>query len=90
MKISKKMRFFLRSQGSFNPKNTFLGQKVYSVACIHADRQTDTHVNTEDTIEVFQDYYFFPTFFACLIRGILGGICSKIFKDNLSHLNKYM
>ena len=41
MKISKnkKMRFFLMSQGSLNPKIRFLGQKVCSVA--HG--QTDTH-----------------------------------------------
>ena len=44
MKISKnkKMRFFLMSQGSFNPKISFLGQKVCSVARLHTDRQTDT------------------------------------------------
>ena len=35
----KKMRFFLMSQGSFNPKIKFLGQKVCSVAREH----TDTH-----------------------------------------------
>ena len=50
MKISKnkKMRFFLMSQGSLNPKIKFLGQKVCSVASI----QTDIHekVNTEDTL----------------------------------------
>ena len=41
MKISKnkKMRFFLMSQGSFNPKIRFLGQKV----CPVARRQTHTH-----------------------------------------------
>ena len=34
VKISKnkKMRFFLMSQGSFNPKISFLGQKVCPVA----------------------------------------------------------
>ena len=43
MKISKnkKMRFFLMSQGSFNPKIRFLGQKVYPVARGRTD--TDTH-----------------------------------------------
>ena len=47
MKISKnkKMRFFLMSQGSLNPKITFLGQKLCSVARerTHTHRQTDTH-----------------------------------------------
>merc|ERR1711923_604806 len=43
MKISKnkKNRFFLMSQGSFNPKIRFLGQKVYPVARGRTD--TDTH-----------------------------------------------
>ena len=43
MKISKnkKMRFFLMSQGSLNPKIRFLGQKVWPVACAQTDRQTD-------------------------------------------------
>ena len=41
MKISKnkKMRFFLMSQGSLNPKIRFLGQKACPVARGH----TDTH-----------------------------------------------
>ena len=45
MKISKnkKMRFFLMSQGSLNPKIRFLGQKVCPVARRQTDRQTDTH-----------------------------------------------
>ena len=45
MKISKnkKMHFFLMSQGSFDPKIRFLGQKVCPVACSHTDnRQTNT------------------------------------------------
>ena len=43
MKISKnkKMRFFLMSHGSFNPKIRFLVEKVCPVACLHTDRQTD-------------------------------------------------
>ena len=43
MKISKnkKMRFFLMSQGSLNPKIRFLGQKVWPVARSHTDRHTD-------------------------------------------------
>ena len=45
MKIStnKKMRFFLMSQGSLNPKIRFLGQKVCPVARGHTDRQTHRH-----------------------------------------------
>ena len=45
MKISKnkKMRFFLMSQGSFNPKIRFLGQKVCPVARVRRDTHTDTH-----------------------------------------------
>ena len=40
MKISeKKCVFFLMSQGSFNPKIRFLGQKVCPVARV----RTDTH-----------------------------------------------
>ena len=44
MKISKnkKMRFFLMSQGSLNPKIRFLGQNVWSAAPSQTDRQTDT------------------------------------------------
>ena len=38
MEISKKMRFFLMSQGSINPKIRFLGQKVCSVAHLHTGR----------------------------------------------------
>ena len=53
MKISKnkKMRFFLMSQGSLDPKIRFLGQKVCSVARVQTDRrthrQTDTQTNTK-------------------------------------------
>ena len=51
MKISKnkKMRFFLMSQGSFNPKIRFLGQKVCSVARLQTDRQTDTQTDTHES-----------------------------------------
>ena len=61
MKISKnkKMRFFLMSQGSFDPKIRFIGQKVCSVARVQTDRQTYTKVNTEDTLSGFQA--FFPS-----------------------------
>ena len=45
MKISKnkKMRFFLMSQGSLNPKIRFLAQKVWSIARVRRHRQTDRH-----------------------------------------------
>ena len=43
LKISKnqKSRFFLMSQGPFNPKIRFLGQKVCHVACLQTDTQSD-------------------------------------------------
>ena len=48
MKISKnkKMRFFLMSQGSLDPKIKFLGKKVRHVARGQTDRQTHTHAHT--------------------------------------------
>ena len=49
------------SQGSFSPKIRFLGQKVCSVARSQTDRQTDTKVNTEDTLSGFQDFSNFPS-----------------------------
>ena len=57
MKISKnkKMCFFLMSQGSLDPKIWFLGQKMCSVAHV----QTDTKVNTEDTLS--RGSGFFPS-----------------------------
>ena len=70
MKISKnkKMRFFLMSQGSLDPKITVLCQKVCSVARVQTDRhthrqtgrQTDTKVNTEDTLSEFQEFFLQP------------------------------
>ena len=58
MKISKnkKMRFFLMSQGSLDPKTRFIGQKVYR----QTDTQTDTKVNTEDTLSGFQEFFLQP------------------------------
>ena len=49
MKISKnkKMRFFLMSQGSLDPKIRFIGQKVCSVARVQTDTQTDRHTYTD-------------------------------------------
>ena len=62
MKISKnkKMRFFLMSQGSLDPKISFLSQKVCSVARVQTDTQTDTKVNTEDTLSGFQELFLQP------------------------------
>ena len=63
MKISKnkKMRFFLMSQGSLNPKIRFLGQKMCSVARVRTNRQTDTQthtkVTTEGTLSGFQEFF---------------------------------
>ena len=67
MKISKnkKMRFFLMSQESLDPKIWFIGPKVSSVARVQTDRhtdtqtdrQTDTKVNTEDTLSGFQEFF---------------------------------
>ena len=55
MKISKnkKMRFFLMSQGSLDPKIRFIGQKVCSVARVQTDRHTDrqTHRQTRKWIQ---------------------------------------
>ena len=45
MKISKnkKIRFFLMSQGSLDPKIRFIGQKVCYVARVQTHRHTDRH-----------------------------------------------
>ena len=50
------MRFFLMSQGSLDLEIRFLCQKVCSVARVQTDTQTDTKVNTEDTISGFHDF----------------------------------
>ena len=62
MKISKKekKKFFLMSQGSFNPKIRFLGQKVCSVPREHTDRHTHTKVTTEGTPSGFQEIFLQP------------------------------
>ena len=70
MKISKnkKMRFFLMSQGSFNPKIRFLGLKVCPVARPQTHRHTDTQTHTqthtkvitEGTLSGFQDFFLQP------------------------------
>ena len=46
------------AQGSFNPKNRFLGQKVCSVARGRMDTQTHTKLNTEDTLSGFSTCSF--------------------------------
>ena len=51
------------SQGSLDPKIRFICQNVCSVARVHTvtqtHRQTDTKVNTEDTLSGFQDFFSF-------------------------------
>ena len=61
MTISKnqKMRFFLMSHGSFNPKIKFLCQKVCSVACVQTDRQTDTQTRNWLLCAPFQGFRSF-------------------------------
>ena len=41
------MRFFLTSQGSFDPKIRFIGQKVCSVARVQTHRHTDTQTDRQ-------------------------------------------
>ena len=81
-KIStKKMRFFLMFQwSSFNPKISFLGQKVCSVVReqTHTHTETDSHreththtkVNTEDTLSWFQEFFLQP-----IIKGLSETFC---------------
>ena len=62
MKISKnkKMRFFLMSQGSLNPKIRFLCQKICSVARVRTDTHTHTKVTTVVTLSGFQEFVLQP------------------------------
>ena len=53
------MRFFLMSQGSFNPNIRFLGQKVCPVACLQTDRHTD-RMTSEGTLSGIQDFFLQP------------------------------
>ena len=71
MKISKnkKMRFFLMSQGSLNPKIKFLGQKMCSVARLQTDTQT-----TEGTLSGFQKFFLQP-----IIKNRLNMMANQIF-----------
>ena len=50
---NKKIRFFLMSQGSINPKIRFPGQKM----CPVAREQTDTKVTTVGTLSGFQEFF---------------------------------
>ena len=45
------------SQGSLSPQSRYLGQKKCSAAHGQTHKHTDTKVNTEDTLSVFQDFY---------------------------------
>ena len=76
MKISKnkKMRFFLMSQGSLDPKIRFIGQKVCSVARVQTDRHTDrqTHRQTRKWIQrtPFQVFRIFQIFHQPIIKEL--------------------
>ena len=63
MKISKKN---LMSQGSFNPKIRFLGQKVCPVASEQTDRQTDRQTDMKvpsvGSLSGFQEFFLQPIF----------------------------
>ena len=54
------------SQGSFNPKIRFQGQKVCSVSHVHTDRHTNRHrhthrkVTTVGTISGIQEFFLQP------------------------------
>ena len=53
--LKKKNCFFLISQGSLNLKIRVLGQEVCFVARAHT--QTDTKVNTGDTLSDFHEFF---------------------------------
>ena len=59
-----KIRFFLMSQGSLDPKIWFLGQKVCSVARVQTDNHTDTQTDrheSEDRGHPFRVSGIFPS-----------------------------
>ena len=65
MKISKNKKkcvSFSCPKDHSTKKNRFLGQKVCSVARVQTDTQTDTKVNTEDTLSGFQKSRIGPIF----------------------------
>ena len=49
------------SQGSLNPKIRCLAQKLWSVARVQRDRQTDTKVTTVGTFSGFQEFFLQPS-----------------------------
>ena len=55
-----KMRFFLISQGSLNPKIRFLGQKVCPVAQTDLTDRHTYRVTTEGTLSGLQDFFLQP------------------------------
>ena len=64
------MHFFLMSQGSFNPKIRFLGQKVCPVARV----QTDGPKSTEGILSGFQDFFIHPIIRDWPNRGHISGV----------------
>ena len=71
------------SQGSLNPKIRFLGQKVCSVARVQTDTQTDTKVNTEDTLSVFHEVFLQPIIHKNRLQ------CVVVLKTFVSNFYKY-
>ena len=69
------MCFFLMSQGSLDPKTRFLDQKVCSVARVQKDRQTDiqtdTKVNTKDTLSGCHEFFLQSIFKDRSNKGIV-------------------
>ena len=86
MKISKnkKMRFFLMSQGSLNPKIRFLCQKVFPVACLRTDIQTCTQTDTQNDYcgHPFRVSGFYPSTYH-------QGSAQYIIGDKKAKLTKY-
>ena len=96
--FEKKIRFFLMSQGSLNPKIRFLGQKVCPVGCSHTDGRTDGHtdrVTTVGTLSEFQDFILQPIIkgrpncsTVCPIPNPARGTCI-VFLQNVSSSKSY-